>query len=589
MPRMGTLAGLTVRLATISDETDADWIGRYVRDRDDAAFAAIVRRHGRMVLGVCRRILGDAADADDAFQATFLVLAKKAHRVEFRDDVSAWLFAVAVRASRELLRRRTRRSQRETVGTVPDLGVVDRDDDGEARRVVLDEVARLSDPYRAAVVLCELDGVSRSDAARRLGIPEGTLSSRLAAARKALATRLSARGVALAALAPLGGFLPPALASLSSASPTALELGAFLMRTYRWQSLGAMASVILFAACAGGLCLGDDPKPPTVKPASAQVVEPAESTDRIILAFREDVRFLDHDGRETLRIDIAKAKKADPDLITGTLTIGNEGIKLSRFLPIVGRPGPGGVLPIESNGLKFIVPGNPPRLLQPKSHSESEGVAGWSPDGRAIFTFEVERSAVWGAIGHKAYRVEVASGERTALPFGQEHELLDVSADGRSFLTKRHRARVFGIPGFHDGFDYCVLNAAGEVQRNVLKGKTDYDFSAHRLSPDGQFTAEIAKPKDAAKHRTIYTLTSQSKQLDIAQVYCQYRRNEGDFECRAVAWSPDGKRIVSVWTPYSWKDKLKWHVVVGEAGGRLKKVSVIETAGDEQLRSLDWR
>lgn len=350
-----------------------------------------------------------------------------------------------------------------------------------------------------------------------------------------------------------------------------------------------LATILLLALVAGGWSLGDEPKAQPLKPVSARVVEETDVSSRLILAFREDVRYLDPDGREIDRIDIAMAKKADPNLITGTLTIGSEGIKLSRFLPICGRPGPGGILPIESNGLKILATGSPPKLSAPRDHVDTEGVAGWSPDGQSLYISTVERSAIWGATGYATHRVAISSGERKALSFGSEHELIDVSADGRSFLTKRHRTRAFGLPGFYDEYELCVLSAAGDVQRKQAGRTNRFDFTDHRLSPDGRRTVEVAKPKNDGNARAVYSVSVHPQPNEIATNFTYYRPDGTDFECRAVAWSPDGERIVSVWTPYSWQDKLTWHVVVTENGGTLKKVSTIETPGDEQLRSLDWR
>jgi RNA polymerase sigma factor (sigma-70 family) len=177
--------------------TDGQLLARFVATRDEAAFAALVRRHGPMVLGVCRRVLRHQQDAEDAFQATFLVLARKAGSVMNQESVGSFLHGVAHRTALQArsvnARRRARERQVEemphpTVAAVepPDwLPLLDR------------ELGRLPEKYRAAVVLCYLEGRSRREAARQLGVPEGTLSSRLAAARAMLARRLaSAAGLA---------------------------------------------------------------------------------------------------------------------------------------------------------------------------------------------------------------------------------------------------------------------------------------------------------------------------------------------------------------------------------------------------------
>lgn len=190
------------RAATLNgdDLSDAQLLDGFVTARDEVAFEALVRRHGPMVLGVCRRVVGNAADADDAFQATFLVLVRRAAAVANRDLLGNWLYGVAFRTSLEARSRMLRRREKERpVADLPDPAA--QADDGRPELVALldRELKRLPDKYRLPVVLCELEGASRKTVARRLGIPEGTLSSRLAAARQLLAKRLTRRGVTLGA------------------------------------------------------------------------------------------------------------------------------------------------------------------------------------------------------------------------------------------------------------------------------------------------------------------------------------------------------------------------------------------------------
>jgi RNA polymerase sigma factor (sigma-70 family) len=186
--------------------TDGQLLGRFVAARDEASFAALVRRHGAMVLGVCRRVLRDFHDAEDAFQATFLVLARRAASVVKRESVGCWLHGVAYRTAleaRDLTGRRRARERQVTDMPHPEVAPAEAQD----WRPLLDrELDRLPEKYRTAVVLCDLEGQPRKEAARQLGIPEGTLSSRLAAAHKMLARRLAGCGLALS-----GGALAAAL------------------------------------------------------------------------------------------------------------------------------------------------------------------------------------------------------------------------------------------------------------------------------------------------------------------------------------------------------------------------------------------
>lgn len=195
-----TLGGLfaTARHMTPPD-TDADLLRRFASARDDTAFAALVSRYGRLVLATCRRIVPDAHLAEDAFQAAFVVLATKAGSLDTRRPLGPWLYGVARHVATRARDMIGRRRKRETLtGTLPDqprssgTGFPACADEAA---ILDEEIARLSPAYRDAVILCEMQGLSRKDAAKKLGISEGTLSSRLAAARKRLAERLRARGV----------------------------------------------------------------------------------------------------------------------------------------------------------------------------------------------------------------------------------------------------------------------------------------------------------------------------------------------------------------------------------------------------------
>jgi RNA polymerase sigma factor (sigma-70 family) len=179
----------------VPSDGDGELLGRFVEHRDETALAALVKRHGPMVWGVCRRLLGHH-DAEDAFQATFIVLVRKAASVKPRGMVGNWLFGVARQVSlqaRTTMRRRAREIQ---VTQMPDVEAP-QDKWADVRPILDEELSRLPDHYRVVIVLCDLEGRSRKEVARQFGCPEGTVASRLARAREMLAKRLTARGVAL--------------------------------------------------------------------------------------------------------------------------------------------------------------------------------------------------------------------------------------------------------------------------------------------------------------------------------------------------------------------------------------------------------
>ena len=211
--------------------SDGHLLERYLARRDETAFAAIVRRHGPMVLGVCRRVLKNAHDAEDAFQATFLVLVTKAASVRPRELVGHWLYGVAYRTALKAKALAARRSAKER--TMAPQQTHHDEPPADWLPLLDEELNALPEKYRLPLVLCDLDGKTRKQAARQLGWPDGTLSTRLTRGRVLLAERLTRRGVALAggaaALAALGGAasaqVPAALAASTVRAATGFAAG----------------------------------------------------------------------------------------------------------------------------------------------------------------------------------------------------------------------------------------------------------------------------------------------------------------------------------------------------------------------------
>ncbi len=198
---------------------DRQLLERFARERDEAAFAALVRRHGSAVLRACRRVLRDGHAAEDAFQATFLVLARRAEEVAWRDSVRGWLCGVAYRQSRHAASAAGRRREVLTASCEREAGeesgVVEQavEDDPlaaltrqELRRIMADELHRLPAKYREPIVLCYLEGKTNEEAARQLGWAAGSMSRRLARARELLREGLTRRGLALVVLIACGAF-----------------------------------------------------------------------------------------------------------------------------------------------------------------------------------------------------------------------------------------------------------------------------------------------------------------------------------------------------------------------------------------------
>ena len=180
--------------------SDDQLLGRFVDQRDEAAFEALVRRHGPMVFGVCRRVLHNGADAEDAFQTVFIVLVRKASSIRRRELLGSWLYTVAYQTAlkaRRLAGRRQSRERQVTEMPEPIASGLDRRD--EVLPLLDRELSRLPDKYRIPIILCDLEGKTHKDAAGQLGCPEGTVSSRLSRARSMLARRLGRCGLAVTA------------------------------------------------------------------------------------------------------------------------------------------------------------------------------------------------------------------------------------------------------------------------------------------------------------------------------------------------------------------------------------------------------
>jgi RNA polymerase sigma factor (sigma-70 family) len=183
--------------------TDAQLLERFLARREEVAFEALLRRHGPMVLGVCRRILADAQDAEDAFQATFLVLVRRAASIVPRSRLGAWLYGVARRTALKARSSAARRRRAELeAGRTRPLTAPTTSAQIDLRWLLDEELGRLAEKYRSPLVLCLLEGKSRKEAAGLLGWSEGTLSGRLARAKVLLSRRLRRRGVTPAAAAP---------------------------------------------------------------------------------------------------------------------------------------------------------------------------------------------------------------------------------------------------------------------------------------------------------------------------------------------------------------------------------------------------
>lgn len=231
----GLLRDTLLRLRGGGKDSDAEVLGRFVARQDQAAFAELVRRHGGMVLQVCQRVLGHVQDAEDAYQATFIILARKAASVSPPEAVGAWLHGVAYRTALNARKLRGKRRQVQP-GEGADPVARERDEGSELREMLDAELERLPTKYRVLLVLCALEGRSLEEVARKLGRPVGTVKWELFQARGLLRDRLVRRGLSYAPAA-LMAVLAPSTA-MASRVPPHLEM-AVIDGTFRGYSAGA--------------------------------------------------------------------------------------------------------------------------------------------------------------------------------------------------------------------------------------------------------------------------------------------------------------------------------------------------------------
>ena len=355
-------------LGVASGRNDRELLQAFAAARDEAAFAAVMQRHGPLVWGVCRRLLRDEHAAEDAFQATFFVLARRAGSVAWRDDAGGWLYAVALRVAGKL--RARQRKQPQIVSEIEAPAPAPAAPDHETAALVAEEVGRLPEKYRLPMILCGLQGKSYGEAARLLGWPEGTVSGRLARGREMLRQRLQRRGYGPEAMSPAALAVPLALpagvaetalrdaltfaAGAALKSPAA-DLAREVLRAMWMSKIKAFAGAFVVVAVLGaGLGLFALTRQVPAAPAPSQNPEPPP---------RSEARFW-------------SAPKAR--------TFG----KLTMYHHVLAFSPDGGEMVIEYGRNVYVYDLTRGKIVRQFSTNESVHGADVSPDGKLIATAE---------------------------------------------------------------------------------------------------------------------------------------------------------------------------------------------------------
>ncbi len=539
-----------------SGASDADLLARFIASKDAGAFAELVRRHGALVLGVCRRVTGHPQDAEDAFQAAFLVLAQKAGSLRNAALLGNWLYGVAFRVARRAKRSALRRRTREVlVSVMPEPPAPSAPTASEVQPILDEELAALPEYYREAIVLCDLRGASREEAAAALGIPEGTLSSRLATGRKKLAARLTKRGVGLSVAA-----IPLAVATAQAAVTLPNELvtktcglvaewaasgvvpgslaqlaeGGFAVR--KTLLLGAVMVVAVTGAVFAARPEAppvDPPKPPVVAEKPAEQPQPKEEPkpkDEKVVAFTTAPKLrhsfdLSIGGWLTVMWNANGTHLA----VAGDAAGGAAGAKKNRWLVLCGVA----------------------RDAKPVSVLLDDGASlvGVSADGTGLATALREHHLISGRHQLKLWTVVKVRSDNTGdwntrINLARTVELDSTQTESEAFApdlkTYRAVAWVPDVAGKVGKLDVLEVDAVtGKARKLPLLPAFR---GAHALSPDGK---RLAVFNSGASQGSVYNI---DREEDISThtfaVEKDADRPSPVPEQTSIVFSADGKRVV---------------------------------------------
>jgi RNA polymerase sigma factor (sigma-70 family) len=569
-----------------------------------------------MVLGVCRRVLVNEADAEDAFQATFLAFARTAGSIRVGESVGGWLYRVAGRVARKARGRRSRFVATELTDLpAPSLDPAHIATQRNLHAVLDEEITRLPSKFRAPMVLCYLEGRTNAEAGLELGWPEGTVATRLAAARQRLRLRLTRRGLGISgavltallaqpASAPAG--TPLVLATVRAALKfgasrvpaescvsgpvAALTKGAlqamFLARFWAGAAMTAAVGVafLLVVFAAHQLQAGRpdaDAKsrrrggPDSRQPAATKQERRAQG--RLLFYRAGHLTLINPDGKEEKKVSKDRGK-----FHPGDSWLSPDGKRIAYLVQVeVGPLGKGDPRrKVYVRGLNEAEPGTDLEV-------EAQRIT-WSPDGKHVVATEAVQGEEPKSVKFINWLVDVKTKEKTALKIADSQMVTDWSRDGKHFLTVSVELGKEGPAA-----QLHLVSRDGKEEKVLTPGKGPAFFG--RLSPDGRKVLYLAR--DPQRKGKDFEGSVGLFALDIRQG--KVRRVEGqplNGTIMGFCWSPDGRRIAYTWRqdqgPIAPGQKVESHLVVSDPDGANPLTIATERgdfAGLITIGNVDWR
>jgi RNA polymerase sigma factor (sigma-70 family) len=598
----------TVRLQEEADLTDGQLLGLFIEHRDEAAFAALVRRHGSLVMGVCLRVLRNHQDAEDSFQATFLVLVRKAASLASRELLANWLYGVAYKTALKVRAATTKRWMREKqVTEMPEPVMPESDAWSKDLQAVLDQaLSRLPQKYRMPIVLCDLEGKTRKEAARQLGCPEGSLSSRLARARTMLARRLARHGLALSggALAAVvsqnvaWACVPPSVVSSTIKTAVMMAAGQAATTGVISTKVAALAEGVLKSMLLTKLTMA------TVSMLVIGIlVGGVAGVSYPMLAVQK--RGAGHDG-----ISKPISNGDGQPQVTPTwkerIALTPQADKGDQIFAAAISPDGKTIATGQSKGAKLLDATTGKELVN--LYQRLTLCTAFSPDGTMLATGHLTTVKVW----------DVTTGQERASLEGHTKNCHSVAfaPDSKTLATASETIRLWNV------------STGGELRRFNPKGQEDRVLYCVAFSPDGKKLASAEGPDksvklwDVATGNELKTFQGHTKGViavafspdgktlasaggegeiklwDIASGKERLSRRSPTTGCASLAFSPDGKTLASAGGDD--KTVLLWKIATGEELATLtehedrvwtvafsRDGKTLVTAGDDAVRLWD--